>query len=306
MLNLDELGALCRQTGAELVLNEPMSAHTTFKVGGPCAAMVTLPDIAACQVTVRSLRENKVPFRLIGRGSNLLVPDAGYRGVVLRLGGSLASELTVNEEKIFCAAGVPLKNLCLAALDAGLTGLEFAYGIPGSVGGAVFMNAGAYGGEFSDICTQVRMLDDTGTLRTIPAAEVHFDYRYSIFMKRDWLILGTEVRLQKGDPEEIREKMQELLGRRRDKQPLEFPSAGSTFKRPEGDHASRLIAECGLKGYAVGGAQVSEKHAGFVINRGGATFADIMAVCRYVTHIVETRTGVRLELEPDILRAEDA
>lgn len=301
MIDTEQLSAVCRNAGAELKPDVRLSELTTFKIGGACRALITLPDIAACQTIITYLRENRIPFTLIGRGSNLLAPDQGYEGVVLKLGGALASDITEENGAVTCGAGVSLKNLCLFALEHALTGLEFAFGIPGSVGGAVFMNAGAYDGEFSQILESVTVLDENGALLTLSASELNLGYRHSVFMEHPWIILQATVRLTSGDPETIRAKMQDLLGRRKSKQPLEFPSAGSTFKRPAGSFASKLIDECGLKGYSVGGAQVSEKHAGFVINRGGATFADVMAVCQHVQEVVKAQTGFILELEPEII-----
>lgn len=304
MLNLEALAEVCRQYDADLLRDEQLSAHTTFRVGGSCPAFITLRNIRACKGIVQYLRLNGIPFRLIGRGSNLLVPDAGYPGVVLVLGGELAELTDVQGEKLICGAGMSLKNLCLVALNQNLTGLEFAYGIPGTVGGAVYMNAGAYDGEFSQILDSVTVLDGSCELRTLPAEALELRYRHSILMERSWQVLSVTVALHAGDEEKIRARMQELLGRRQQKQPLEYPSAGSTFKRPAGSYASLLIDQCGLKGYRVGGAQVSEKHAGFVVNRGDATFSDIMAVCRHVQETVKAQTGYELELEPEILHAD--
>ncbi|MBR5722966.1 MAG: UDP-N-acetylmuramate dehydrogenase [Oscillospiraceae bacterium] len=301
-MNLDALSAVCQSCGASLEQQVPLSALTTFKIGGPCAALVTLPDEAAVKTVFSYLRENQIPHCLIGRGSNLLCPDEGFDGVVLRLSGELSERITMQDGIITCGAGVSLKNLCLYALEHCLTGLEFAYGIPGSVGGAVYMNAGAYDGEMSQILLSVTVLDENSEIRTVAANELALSYRHSIFMEKDWIVLTASVMPEEGSGDEIRAKMQDLLGRRKSKQPLEFPSAGSTFKRPEGSYASKLIDECGLKGYTVGGAQVSEKHAGFVVNRGGATFADVMAVCEHVQNVVREQTGFVLELEPEIIR----
>lgn len=303
-MNYDEFAAICAQCGADCEADVPLSEHTTFKIGGACRALVTVPDAESCQTVMTYLRGHRIPHRVIGRGSNLLVPDEGYAGVVIRLGGGLAEGITIEDGMVVCGAGVHLKNLCLFALEHSLTGLEFAYGIPGSVGGAVFMNAGAYDGEISQVLQFVTILDEEGKLRTLSAEALSMRYRHSIFMERNWVILSAGFWLESGNTDEIRAKMQDLLGRRKSKQPLEFPSAGSTFKRPEGSYASKLIDECGLKGYTVGGAQVSEKHAGFVINRGGATFADVTAVCRHVQETVKAQTGYVLELEPEILRAD--
>ena len=301
MQDLGMLTAVCEQNGAQIAPAEPMSAHTTFHIGGPCQALVTLPDAAACQAVIACLREKAIPFRMIGRGSNLLVPDAGYAGVVLKLGGKLAEPPSVQGNVLTCGAGTSLKNLCLAAQNAALTGLEFAYGIPGTVGGAIYMNAGAYDGEIAGVLTSVTLLDESGQIRTLPAEAAELRYRHSVFMERDWIILGAVFTLHPGDAAQIRETMHDLLSRRQTKQPLEYPSAGSTFKRPEGSYASLLIDQCGLKGYRVGGAQVSSKHAGFVVNRGGATYADVMAVCAHVQETVKAQTGYMLELEPEIL-----
>ena len=324
-MNLEVLSAVCQSCGASLEQQVPLSALTTFQIGGPCAALVTLPDEAAVKAVFSYLRENQIPHALIGRGSNLLCPDEGFDGVVLRLGGVFAECIKMQDGIVTCGAGVSLKNLCLFALEHCLTGLEFAYGIPGSVGGAVYMNAGAYDGEMSQILLSVTVLDENSEIRTVAADGLALSYRHSIFMEKDWIVLtasvipeegsGDEIRakmqdlivlsaefaLMPDDPEAIRERMRELAGRRKEKQPLEFPSAGSTFKRPEGSYASKLIDECGLKGYTVGGAQVSEKHAGFVVNRGGATFADVMAVCAHVQDVVKEQTGFVLELEPEII-----
>ena len=301
MNDIAKLTAVCAQAGAVLEQQVPLSALTTFKIGGCCAALVTLPDEAAAKTVFSYLRAEQIPYFLIGRGSNLLAPDEGFDGVIVKLGGALADEIRCDDGIVTCGAGVTLQKLCQFALDHCLTGLEFAYGIPGSVGGAVYMNAGAYDGEFSQILLSVTLLDDAGEIRTVPADELGLSYRHSILMEKKWTVLTVSVMLEEGSRDEIRAKMQDLIGRRKSKQPLEFPSAGSTFKRPAGSFASKLIDECGLKGYTVGGAQVSEKHAGFVINRGGATFADVMAVCQHVQETVKAQTGFVLELEPEII-----
>lgn len=301
MIDIEQLGAVCRDAGANLTPDVRLSELTTFKIGGPCAALVTLPDEPAAKTVFSYLREKQIPYYLIGRGSNLLATDKGFDGVVVKLGGALAEGIRCTDGIVTCGAGVTLQKLCQFALDHCLTGLEFAYGIPGSVGGAVYMNAGAYDGEFSQILLSVTLLDDSGEIRTVSADELELSYRHSILMEKKWTVLTVSVVLEEGSRDEIRAKMQDLIGRRKSKQPLEFPSAGSTFKRPAGSFASKLIDECGLKGYTVGGAQVSEKHAGFVINRGGATFADVMAVCQHVQDVVKAQTGFVLELEPEII-----
>ncbi len=304
MMNLNEVTAVCAEAGAAAEQSVSLADLTTFKIGGACRALVTVPTAEACQKIVGYLRKQQIPFSLIGRGSNLLCPDEGYDGVILKLGGALAAEPELQNGLVVCGAGTALKTLCLFACNHSLTGLEFAYGIPGTVGGAVFMNAGAYGGEMSQVLESVQVLDDAGNLRELPASALALGYRHSVFMEQDWLILSASVKLEEGCQDAVRAQMQDLIGRRKEKQPLEFPSAGSTFKRPEGSYASKQIDECGLKGLRVGDAQVSEKHAGFVINRGQATFADVMALCAKVQEIVLAQTGYRLELEPEILRTE--
>ncbi|MBR3269442.1 MAG: UDP-N-acetylmuramate dehydrogenase [Oscillospiraceae bacterium] len=308
MMNSVELEAICSDAGAEMTPQASLAELTTFKIGGPCKALVTLPDTDAAKAVTAYLRGNGIPFYLIGRGSNLLCPDEGYPGVILKLGGAFAQTPVLSEDSVTlrCGAGVSLQKLCQAALEHSLTGLEFAYGIPGTVGGAIYMNAGAYGGEISQVLHEVTVLQKDGEVRTLDAEQLNLGYRDSIFMRdrdRNQMILEAAFTLQKSSADVIREKMRELLAKRKAKQPLDYPSAGSTFKRPAKDqYASRLIDECGLKGYTAGGAQVSEKHAGFVINCGGASFADVMAVCQHVQKTVKEKTGWKLELEPEILK----
>lgn len=311
MMNLEKLTELCRQNAAEIERDVPLAGYTTFKIGGPCTAMITLNDVEGAKAIFAYLRENEIPHRLIGRGSNLLVPDEGYKGIVLRLGGEQIKQISLFEDGvgIYCGAGASLQKVCQFALDHCLTGLEFAYGIPGSVGGAVYMNAGAYDGEIAMRLNNVTVLKPDGELHKMNVSELDLSYRHSIFMSHpDWYIMDAHFVLEEGNLDAIRDKMQDLLNRRKEKQPLEYPSAGSTFKRPvavdpsQPVYASKLIDECGLKGYTVGGAQVSEKHAGFVINRGGATFSDVMAVCEYVREAVRMKTDIEMEMEPEILR----
>ena len=300
MQYMDHLEALCKQVGASFAAEESLAAHTTFRVGGACRAFVTVPHKDAFVALRRFLAEAELPHHLIGRGSNLIVADKGYDGVVLMLAPE-ARICRQGENALNAWAGGSLKSLCMAAADAALTGLEFAYGIPGTVGGAVYMNAGAYGGEMSQVVTSVDAVDEKGELCTLSADALELSYRHSCFMRNQMVILGVNVSLTQGDPAVIREKMDELMHKRIDKQPLEYPSAGSTFKRPEGSYASMLIDQCGLKGLTVGGAQVSEKHAGFVINRGGATCDDILRLCAKVRDEVYRQTGYTLELEPELL-----
>ncbi len=302
MDRFEALAALLAQRCGTLEVRreEPMSRHTTFRIGGP-AALMALPRTAGeAKAAVRAARELDIRPFFLGNGSNLLVPDEGYRGFVVKLCG-LDQTREVNR-RLWAESGISLARLANAALGRGLAGLEFAHGIPGTLGGGVMMNAGAYGGELSQTVTAVIYLDREGEEHTIPAAGCEFGYRSSIFARHpDWLILKAEFSLPQGDPEEIREKIQELARRRGEKQPLEYPSAGSMFKRPEGHFAAALIDQCGLKGLTVGGAQVSEKHAGFVINRGGATCADVLALVDQVRERVLRETGVTLEREVRLL-----
>ena len=286
--------------GLELLEGEPMARHTTFRVGGPVALMALPKRDSEAAAVVRTARELGITPFFLGNGSNLLVADEGYDGLVVKLAGEF-NELREVDRQLESGAGVLLSRLANAALGRGLTGLEFAGGIPGSVGGAVTMNAGAYGGEMSQVITSVRVMDLTGNITELTNEACNFSYRRSVFEDGTRLILSARFALAQGDPEEIRTKMDDLAERRREKQPLEFPSAGSTFKRPPGHFAAALIDRCGLKGLTVGGAQVSEKHAGFVINKGGAACADILALMKEVQRRVYEQTGVQLEPEVKLL-----
>lgn len=247
---------------------------------------------------LRALASAKEPFAVLGRGSNVVFSSAGYAGTVLLTEGLCSLKDT--ENGFFCGAGLPLSAAALHAAERGLSGLEFAYGIPGSVGGGVYMNAGAYGGEIKDALKSVRCALKDGTVFTLDASDACLAYRESVFQRKPYFILGAEFELKKGDATEIKAKMAENMAKRREKQPLEYPSCGSAFKRPPGAFAGALIEECGLKGFSVGGAQVSEKHAGFVINRGGASGDDVVELLRRVQRIVFEKTGVFLETEVKI------
>ncbi len=290
------LTARLREAGIAYREGEPLASHTTFKIGGPAAVFVR-PDGEAqlCQA-VRLCRQLAVPCYLLGNGSNVLFGDKGYAGAVISTAG-MKGEVSRQGDTLTAPAGMPLGVLCMAALHAGLTGLEFAYGIPGTVGGAVYMNAGAYGGEMKDVLVSVRYLTAEGTVEELPASQLDLGYRHSVFETNGGCILAATVRLAPGDPDAIAAKMNELMGRRRDKQPLDKPSAGSTFKRPEGYFAGKLIQDAGLRGFRVGGAQVSEKHCGFVINRDHATSADILSLMEQVQQKVYGQFGVQLEPE---------
>ena len=273
-----------------------MSAHTTFKIGGPADVFITVRDTDELCAAVKACRENSVPLMILGKGSNLLVSDAGIEGAVITLDGAF-KELTVDGDTVTSGAGVALSKLCTTALENGLAGLEFAYGIPGTVGGAVYMNAGAYGGETKDVCIEATYLRPDGEIGVYTNAELDFSYRHSIFKENDNIILFAKYKLTPVDPAAIKARMDDFLNRRRTKQPLDYPSAGSVFKRPPGAFAGTLIEQCGLKGKTVGGAQVSEKHAGFIINVGGAVCDDVMNLVKLVQDTVKAETGYTLECE---------
>ena len=279
---------------------EPMSTHTTFRVGGPARRMVFPQSVAETAAVLDLAAENGWPWLVLGNGSNLLVRDEGLDLLVIHTGRMTGKEL-INETTVRAEAGISLTRLAVFVLDHGLAGLAFAHGIPGSLGGAVYMNAGAYGGEMSQVLSAVEAwFPGEGVVRLTPQ-QLELGYRRSVFSRKQGVVLAAEVTLTPGSKEAIRAEMEELFRRRKEKQPLEYPSAGSTFKRPEGYFAGALIEQCGLKGASVGGAQVSEKHAGFVINKGGATCADVLGLIGHVQETVRQQTGVSLECEVKIL-----
>ena len=301
--------ALAKALAAEqmpFVQQEVLAGHTTFKIGGPAAFWCAPRNAAELRRILQHCRAQGVRVYLLGNGSNTLFDDAGFDGAVVDMRGlneMKASDADTDLVRITAGAGQTLGRLCSKAQTLGLTGLEFACGIPGTVGGAVYMNAGAYGGELKDVLESVTFLDSDLQLRTLPAADLKMGYRTSLFEENhDWCILSATVVLRHGDGAVVLARMQELLGRRKDKQPLEWPSAGSTFKRPQGAFAGKLSEECGLRGFTVGGAQISEKHCGFVINRGGATCADVVALTEQVSRIVRDKTGFVLEREIRVVR----
>lgn len=275
---------------------EPMKSHTTFRIGGNAEVFAAPDSAAGVERVLQICREAKVPCTVIGNGSNLLVGDCGVRGVVLQIYRNYA-DIRIEGTDLYVQAGALLGQTAAAAAREGLTGLEFASGIPGTIGGAAAMNAGAYGGEMKDVLVWVKAIDRDGYVRQYAAAELELGYRTSRIQKEALVVLEVKLTLQQGDPVKIRERMEELKEQRVAKQPLEYPSAGSTFKRPEGYFAGKLIMDAGLRGFSVGDAQVSEKHCGFVINRGNATAADVMALVSQVQTIVEEKFGVQLELE---------
>lgn len=300
MSKKEEFLARLKAASANVKTEEPMKRHTTFQVGGAADYFVTPENSRELKAVLALCREEAIPFFILGNGSNLLVSDSGYRGVIVHIGRPMA-ELSIEGTTITAGAGVTLARLAQAAMEAELTGLEFASGIPGTLGGALVMNAGAYGGEMAQVVKNASILTKTGEERRLSLTELQFGYRTSAILREGYLALGAELNLQPGDKAEIKKTMEELAAKRREKQPLEYPSAGSTFKRPEGYFAGKLIMDAGLSGFAVGGACVSEKHCGFVVNRGSATAADIWELCRLVKEIVKEKFGVTLELEVRLL-----
>ena len=291
---------LCSIAGeANVLQDEPMSRHTTFRTGGPAEYLVS-PDMDSLPGVIMFCREQAIPLTVIGNGSNLLVGDKWIPGVVVEI-GRMIGEITLKDRKITAQAGALLSAVSAKAAADGLTGLEFASGIPGSVGGAVIMNAGAYGGEIKDTLIAATVLTKDGQIVRLPAEDLELSYRHSNLPEKESVVLEAEFVLEEGDVDEIAEVLADLKQKRTSKQPLEYPSAGSTFKRPEGHFAGKLIEDAGLKGYTIGGAQVSEKHCGFVINKGGATSADVLELIRYIQKTVEEQFGVSLETEVRLL-----
>ncbi len=276
---------------------EPMRLHTSFRIGGPAEVFVTVSTLGQLKTVLSCVKESGLPLMLVGNGSNLLVRDTGIPGVVVRLDGDFCRAELIDDTTIKCGAGASLSAFCHCALEHSLTGLEFAWGIPGSVGGAAFMNAGAYGGEMKDVVLECEYITPDGEVGTISGADCSFGYRESIFQRESLYVISVTARLQKGDAASIRAAMDDILGRRKDKQPLELPSAGSVFKRPAGYFAGGLIEQCGLKGATVGGAQVSTKHAGFIVNIGDATCQDVLDLIAHIQKTVLDNTGVTLECE---------
>lgn len=284
------------EAGIPHVGGEPLHKHTTFRIGGPAACFCTPKNTRQVVEALRLARALNVPYTLLGKGSNVLFPDAGYPGLVLCLTG-LVGEGSVSGYELVAGAGMALSELCVHALGKRLAGLEFAYGIPGTLGGAIYMNAGAYGGEMSQVIQSVTCLDEELNEIILPAEEADFGYRSSIFQRRPLVILSAVLQLIPGEAAEIDEKMTKNMASRREKQPLDLPSAGSTFKRPEGAYAGALIEQCGLRGHRVGDAAVSEKHCGFLVNLGEATCDDVMTLAGYVQATVREQTGYQLERE---------
>ncbi len=299
MLKMTDFIAYFRENlpSLELRLEQPLSKYTSFRIGGNA-------EVIACPKNEEELRQlltvaDRMGIQpvILGAGTNVLAPDEGIRGLVICLKDCLSGMEQISETGIRVMAGVTMARAAVYASNLGLSGLEFAHGIPGSVGGGVYMNAGAYGGEIKDVCTRVRILDRQGNGRWLSREEVGFSYRHSAVEDHPWIVVAAEFELEPKPSEEIKAKMQELIGKRRASQPLELPSAGSAFKRPQTGYAAALIDQTGLKGFQIGGAAVSEKHAGFVVNLGGATAADVQNLLHEVSDRVFESTGIRLEPE---------
>lgn len=297
-MNVEALHTALAQTFAsdDLLLSEPMAKHTTFRCGGPAMFYVRASEASDITAAINAAKKCGAPWWVIGSGSDLLISDAGLPGVVIEVGQRMA-RVTVEGTVVKAQAGATNEAVAQAALEAGLTGYEFASGIPGSIGGAAIMNAGAYDGEFKDVAASVTCLFPDGQVREVPAAEADWGYRHSMMSDEGLVVLGATLQLESGDPEEIHAKMDDLAQRRSSKQPLEMASAGSTFKRPEGYFAGKLIQDAGMQGHSVGDAQVSTKHAGFVVNTGNASAADVLQVIRDVQAAVKAQFGVTLETE---------
>lgn len=286
-----------KNEGISYIENEPMALHTTFKIGGPARLAVFPKNENEISDVIKKCKEENVRYMVVGNGSNLLVADEGIDAVVILLGKEFGEVKLIDDTTIFAEAGAPLMKVCRFALENGLSGLEFAYGIPGSCGGGAFMNAGAYGGELGDVMFRCDHIDKDGNKGSLEGNDLKLAYRHSAYYENGCVITGAYFKMQKADKEEIKAKMDDYMSRRRDKQPLEYPSAGSTFKRPEGNFAGALIEQCGLKGTRVGGAEISTKHAGFVINKGGATCKDVLDLCKKVADTVKAEKGIDLEME---------
>lgn len=303
MDNKAEIIELAQSLEQEVLRNEPLCGHTTFKIGGPCDALIEINDTAALCVLIKAANELDVKYMVIGNGSNLLFDDLGYDGLIFHIGSGLSDIKVIDNGKIRAEAGAMLISVCKAARDVSLSGLEFAYGIPGSVGGAVYMNAGAYGGEIKDVLEYCEVVDKNGDIKNIPADELELSYRSSLLQSTGETVVTAVFKMKrKRDRNMIDADMKEYMSRRKEKQPLEYPSAGSTFRRPAGCFAGKLIEDSGLRGFSIGDAQVSDKHCGFVINRGKATFKDVTELIEYVQKKVLADSGKDLKCEVLIKR----
>lgn len=297
-MNIEQLASLCDSKEIAYTKNEPLSGRTTFAIGGAAAMFIEPANEAQAAAVLAECTRLAVPYYVLGNGSNVLFSDDGYDGAVIYIRHGFAEMRLVDDVTVECESGASLKALTQFAQEHALTGLEFAYGIPGSVGGGVYMNAGAYDGEMKNVLTEIFHIDDKGGAGSVKGEEMALSYRHSVYTDKGYIITKAWFRLRQGDADAIKAKMDDYMQRRRDKQPLDMPSAGSTFKRPVGGYASALIDECGLKGKRVGGAMVSEKHAGFVVNAGGATCKDVLDLVALIQETVKAKKGI--ELEPEI------
>ncbi len=296
----NEIRSLCENIGCEYLNNAMLKNYTSFKIGGNADIMVFPDTEEKISSVIKKINECSLPSLVIGKGSNMLISDLGFRGVVINT-CKFDKIYLADETTVVCQSGASLSRLCRFALENSLTGLEFAFGIPGTAGGAAYMNAGAYGGEMVDILVSCDHILPDGSKHSYFGNELNLSYRHSAYSDNDLFILTLTLKLKKGDPTEIKAKMDELMAKRKDKQPLEYPSAGSTFKRPEGYFAAALLDECGLKGFTIGGAKVSEKHAGFVINQGNASANDVLRLIEHCQKTVKKLKGVHLEPEVKII-----
>lgn len=294
---MTELIDFLKKIKCDYAVDEPMSKHTTFKIGGNAKVVAYPSSEEQISQIVKFTKENEIRLLTVGNGSNLLVADEGIDACVMILDDHFAGIKLIDDETIFALSGTLLIKVCRFAYENGLSGLEFAYGIPGSCGGGAFMNAGAYGGEMKDVMFRCSHIDQNGDRGFLEGDDMRLGYRHSAYYDNGCIITGVYLKLKKADKSEIKAKMDDFMSRRREKQPLEYPSAGSTFKRPEGYFAGTLIEECNLKGKRVGGAEVSEKHAGFVINKGNATCKDVLDLCELVSDTIKKEKGVSLEME---------
>lgn len=299
---IEQLETICGKYDCPLLREEPLRKHTTFRIGGNCRAFVDVNSAELLRELVKHCKSNSIRFMILGNGSNVLVSDEGYDGVVLVVGKNMSDVTFLDDCMVRCDAGALLMSVAKKSLDQSLSGMECLAGIPGTIGGALYMNAGAYGGEMADVVLSADFIDEDGSLKTVKAEDMELSYRRSMFSGTKRIITSVVLKLRQGKYDDIRTEMEGYLSQRRAKQPLELPSAGSTFKRPVGSYASFLIDQCGLKGASVGDAQVSTKHAGFVVNTGKATCKDVLELCDYVIETVKEKTGYQLEMEPVVLR----
>lgn len=300
----EQLASLCKEKEIPVLWEEPMKHYTSFQIGGPASAVCIPKNREQLSCLLSFLRKMQINHWFVGNASNLLISDEGLKGVVILLDSDFDGEILISNTVLEAPAGKKLSSVCAAACRAELTGLEFAWGIPGSVGGAVYMNAGAYGGEIKDRLIWVEYLDLDGNIQRVPAEKLNLSYRHSCFMEQEYqgvCIIRAAFSLEKGEQAAIQAEMDRIIGQRKEKQPLDLPSAGSTFKRPQGAYAAQLIDQCGLRGFIVGGAQVSTKHTGFVVNIGGATCQDVLELARQVKECVKEKTGFELEMEVRLL-----